>query len=568
MAKFMNLYYLMSIIITLYAVSAKSKSKSSSKSNDDKFIEFQKLADPDNFYVIYINHENNKNTIEKREENDEFIDSMVNEIHQLIIGNKDTYEDIEKLEEIEATESPLNKRSNQDNENEDNNSSSSLVYPIFENDEETVLYAYLSSDLTDIVKSMPNVEDCVPDLKLEPQYSVERRTDYYNIEEIQKETKWKEVKVREFSNLNLSLLSQGKPNKELIGDLNIDLNYYYPSSAGQDVDVYVIDSGFNFNYDEYSNIHQRTTKCLVRIDGGLIIEHYNDNCPTQDPEKHFHGEKVSDVVGGLQNGVAEKANIYGIALSTYTYVNFIKALEYIYESGIKPHKTVINMSFGGYLPINDKFPLTKKFKEIIQSLNEAGAVIVASAGNYGKLSYNEETNMYFLPCAFDEVICVGGTQISGYMDHDKYELDKDSNFGKGVDIFAPYFTDVKYINDKNEISYDRGYGTSGSSPLVAGVAATIISENPEIEFNSTSMLKYLTKIGMKDIILDTHGSPNVFVNNGKRLVYSSGEVYNGCGPNSGNKKCSEDECCSSEGFCGKSSDHCGVGCQPEYGLCQ
>ena len=38
MAKFINLYYIMSIMFTLYSVSAKSKSHS--KMNDDKFVEF------------------------------------------------------------------------------------------------------------------------------------------------------------------------------------------------------------------------------------------------------------------------------------------------------------------------------------------------------------------------------------------------------------------------------------------------------------------------------------------------------------------------------------------------
>ncbi|OUM56533.1 hypothetical protein PIROE2DRAFT_18824, partial [Piromyces sp. E2] len=328
-------------MFTLYSVSAKSKSSSSTKSDDEnKFIEFQKLADPDNYYVIYLDNVNNKNatekSIEKRQENDEFVDSMINEIHNLIIGNKDTYEDIEKLEEIESEESPLSKRSDQEN-----NSSSSLVYPIFEEEDQTVLYAYLSTDLIDVVKEMPNVKECVPDLKLEPQ-------SYYNLDDIKKETRWSDVKVKENSNLNLSLLSQGKPFKGYIGDLSIDLNYYYPATAGKDVDVYVIDSGFNFDYDEFANKEERTAKCLVRIDGGLIeVDNYPDgNCPTQDPEKYFHGEKVSNVVGGLANGVADKANIYGIAMSSYTYVNFIKALEYIYESAnMRPHKTVINMSY-------------------------------------------------------------------------------------------------------------------------------------------------------------------------------------------------------------------------------
>ncbi|OUM59237.1 carbohydrate-binding module family 18 protein [Piromyces sp. E2] len=552
----------MSIMFTLYSVSAKS---SSSTKSDDEFLEFQKLADPDNYYVIYLNNVNNKNTadknIEKRQENDEFVDLMINEINNLIIGNKGTYEDIEKLEEIESKESPLYKRSNQ--ENNSSSASSSLVYPIFEEEDQTVLYAYLSTDLIDVVKAMPNVKECVPDLKLEPQ-------SYYNLDDIKKETGWSDVKVKEFSNLNLSLLSQGKPFKGYIGDLNVDLNYYYPATAGKDVDVYVIDSGFNFDYYEFANKEERTTKCLVRIDGGLIeVDNYPDgNCPTQDPERHFHGEKVSDVIGGLYNGVADKANIYGVALTSHSYVNYIKALEYIYESAnMRPHKTIINMSFGGFLPINERFPLTKKFRGIIQKLNEAGAVMVASAGNYGKLSYNEETNKYFVPCAFDEVICVGGTSIIEYIDSEKYEIDMNSNFGKVVNIFAPYFTDVKFIGKNNEIEYDRAYGTSGSSPLVAGVAATIMSEHPDIEFNSTSMIKYLTKIGIKDIISDSRGSSNVLINNGKRIVYSSIGKYTGCGPNAGNTKCQEGYCCSAKGFCGKSTDHCDVGCQPKFGLC-
>lgn len=65
---------------------------------------------------------------------------------------------------------------------------------------------------------------------------------------------------------------------------------------------------------------------------------------------------------------------------------------------------------------------------------------------------------------------------------------------------------------KHEVWYDKDYGTSGSSSLVAGIAATFISENPDIKFNITSMPTYLTKIGMKDIIADTHGSSNVFIN--------------------------------------------------------
>jgi len=39
-----------------------------------------------------------------------------------------------------------------------------------------------------------------------------------------------------------------------------------------------------------------------------------------------------------------------------------------------------------------------------------------------------------------------------------------------------------------------------------------------------------------------------------------------CGPGYGS--CDEGECCSEYGWCGKSNDHCGVGCQPKYGICK
>jgi len=44
--------------------------------------------------------------------------------------------------------------------------------------------------------------------------------------------------------------------------------------------------------------------------------------------------------------------------------------------------------------------------------------------------------MYFLSCAFDEVIYIGRTEITGYMDDDIYHSDKDSNFGKGFNTFT------------------------------------------------------------------------------------------------------------------------------------
>lgn len=40
-----------------------------------------------------------------------------------------------------------------------------------------------------------------------------------------------------------------------------------------------------------------------------------------------------------------------------------------------------------------------------------------------------------------------------------------------------------------------------------------------------------------------------------------------CGMAAGGASCPDGTCCSEYGFCGDTSEHCGVGCQPEYGTC-
>ncbi|ORX77037.1 glycoside hydrolase/deacetylase, partial [Anaeromyces robustus] len=41
-----------------------------------------------------------------------------------------------------------------------------------------------------------------------------------------------------------------------------------------------------------------------------------------------------------------------------------------------------------------------------------------------------------------------------------------------------------------------------------------------------------------------------------------------CGKDNGNTVCPDDLCCSQYGYCGESSEHCGTGCQSEFGQCK
>jgi len=95
-----------------------------------------------------------------------------------------------------------------------------------------------------------------------------------------------------------------------------------------------------------------------------------------------------------------------------------------------------------------------------------------------------------------------------------------SNYGKNVDIFAPGYA---VIESKNEYGKNIRFvdaGTSYSTPIVSGVVACLMSENPQVKYNTESMRQYLQELGEKNILDDIpEGTPNIFINNGKHIIY-------------------------------------------------
>ena len=115
---------------------------------------------------------------------------------------------------------------------------------------------------------------------------------------------------------------------------------------------------------------------------------------------------------------------------------------------------VINMSLGGA-------EFSTLLDNSIKTANEAGVVVVASAGN----SYKYQTLSY--PAAFDGVISVAAT--------DFYDnLASFSNFGPWVDLAAPGVNIFStYFGCTVDDCYHWLSGTSMASPMVAGAAPLI-----------------------------------------------------------------------------------------------
>jgi thermitase len=114
-------------------------------------------------------------------------------------------------------------------------------------------------------------------------------------------------------------------------------------------------------------------------------------------------------------------------------------------------------------------------EDAINYAHDHNVLVVAAAGND-----NKEEKYY--PAAYDHVIAVAAT--------DKEDKKASfSNYGTWVDISAPGVSilstmptyHVKMNDDGYDENYDYMSGTSMSTPLVAGVAALVMSENPNLD---------------------------------------------------------------------------------------
>jgi len=498
-----------------------------------KLINGRYVENDDNHYLIYVNNtygmipENNG--YQKRQEPQQFVNLVMEEIQQLIINNKNKYKNLEELEGLEEKNKGIKKRNN--------SSEIKYVYQISSLDDISVLSSYFSYDINEKVNTIPGVLGSEPKRiikmvspsersipiegnKVKREYINEGEKNDDNINKIKLETGWKDVEIRKNSDLHLSILSQGYFNDT--GDY--DSNYYYPKSAGEDIDIYVIDTGFDFRNPEFTN-KEGEVKCLGIIKKGIFTESESDDHCLYDIYDYemYHGTNISNCAAGLNHGVANKANIYGLVLDDeiITYQGaistelFILAFDYILNDiPMRPHKSIINMSWGDSIPIDDHLYIDY-LQKIFEKFNEKGIVVITSAGNENEPVIDSEMEYIDLPCALDNVLCVGAVDSSTYDSF--YEKAYFSNFGDQVNIYGPGYINVEH--DVHIVS-----GTSYASPVVAGVAATVMSEHPEIQFNTKFMIDYLTKNGIKDVISGIPEGNNVLVNNGKKSINS--ELFN------------------------------------------
>ena len=237
-----------------------------------------------------------------------------------------------------------------------------------------------------------------------------------------------------------------------------------------------------------------------------LIEGYNfvgNNTDTHDVLGH--GTAVAGVAAAITNneegvaGVAWETTIMPLVVlnsnNDATSFNIARAIEFAADAGIR----VINMSLGGL-----SFSTTEQ--TAINYAWNKGSIIFACAMNNG-------INTPHYPAACENVVAVSATNSSD-------TLASFSNYGDWIDIAAP---GTSILTTNRYGGYGSWNGTSFSSPIVAGLAALILSVEPDLTNAQVVDLieQYADDIGDPGYDINFgHGRVNVCVS----LVAAGGTV--------------------------------------------
>lgn len=224
-------------------------------------------------------------------------------------------------------------------------------------------------------------------------------------------------------------------------------------AGAQKIRVAVIDTGVDVTHPDLS--------------GSLNLAYSVNTCSetytavTTDNGSTSHGTMVAGIIGAkADNGIgvagiaSDYAEICALQVQnqggSITTSNVIRALQYARGINAK----IVNMSMGMYVE-------DLALKEALKTTNDAGILIVCSAGNNG-------TDAAHYPSGYDSTIGVIATDQNGQ----KYNS---SNYGTDNFISAPGVS--IYSTSKNG-QYASANGSSMASAVLCGVAADIWACNP------------------------------------------------------------------------------------------
>ncbi|MGM0479542.1 MAG: S8 family serine peptidase [Bacteroidota bacterium] len=191
-----------------------------------------------------------------------------------------------------------------------------------------------------------------------------------------------------------------------------------------------------------------------------VADDDNDPNPDNPINSYDHGTHVAGIAGAATNNSTGIASIgFGIDIIPVKSTNSSSAITHGYEGiiyAVAAGADVINMSWGGSGSSNTA-------QNIITYADNQGAILVAAAGN-------DNVSSVFYPAGYSEVLAVASTTTGD-------NKSSFSNYGSWIDISAPGSAIYSTVPGDG---YATKQGTSMASPMVAGLAGLMLSENSAV----------------------------------------------------------------------------------------
>lgn len=275
------------------------------------------------------------------------------------------------------------------------------------------------------------------------------------------------------------------PNDALFATLNgsTHLNQINAQNAwnvfngNSNITVAIVDNAVMWNHiDLVSNTYTNTSEIAgnnIDDDGNGYIDDVNgwdvadgDNNPIPSNLNMNHGTHCAGIAGAASNngiGVASIGwNIKLIPVKCQPNLGLTFGVSYGYEGiiyAVKAKARIISCSWGSSLYSDAE-------QSIINYAWNKGCIVIASAGNNGNNAFN-------YPGAYNNVYAVAAVDPSDV----KSSI---SSFGTWVDICAPGNNILSTYPYSSIPDYQPSSGTSMSTPLVAGLAALMLSKSPHM----------------------------------------------------------------------------------------
>ena len=263
-------------------------------------------------------------------------------------------------------------------------------------------------------------------------------------------------------------------------DLAHDIGYF-----GQGVRILVIDTGFDLTHEAFDSLHVIDQWDFINDDNNTANETDSETHDNQ----HNHGTSVLSIMGAYVPGTLIGPAFGSEYLLAKTEIvaeeiqqeedNYVAALEWGEENGAD----VVNSSLGyldwySYCDMDGNTAITTIGVDIAASL---GLVCVTSAGNWANEDPPEdpcESLSYYIsaPADADSVIAVGAVSADSLIVY--FSSRGPSYDGRIKPEVSALGVGVAAANPSGGYSVFYS-GTSASSPLVAGVAAVLLSANPQ-----------------------------------------------------------------------------------------